>query len=347
MLKKILLGTLTLIILAASFFLYKFLKPAVDNKQEKYFYIHTGDNPATVKKNLIDQQFISGSSFDLVSRILKFNTVKPGRYKLPDGMSLLKLVRKLRAGDQSFVKMVIVKERTPEIFAGKFGKGKKFDFECDSLQMIRFLMNNDSLKQFNVDTNTAMAIVMPYTYELSWSSNPEDIFNHFHTAYKRFWNDERKKKADSLGLSPLKVITLASIVEEETNKKSDKLNVASTYLNRIRTGMKLQADPTVKFAMKNFALKRVTGTHLKTDSPYNTYMYAGLPPGPICTPSLESIEAVLNAPPTDYLYFVASSRFDGTSVFTANYADHLKYAREYQKELTRRMDSSRKANANN
>ena len=146
-----------------------------------------------------------------------------------------------------------------------------------------------------------MAIVMPYTYEINWNSTPAAIVEKFYTAYKQFWTNERKIKADSLHLTTMQVITLASIVEEETNKKADKYNIASTYLNRVRIGMPLQADPTVKFAMKNFALKRVTGVHLKTDSPYNTYMYRGIPPGPICTPSLETLEAVLDAPKTECL----------------------------------------------
>jgi UPF0755 protein len=238
--------------------------------------------------------------------------------------------------------MVITKERTKEQFAGKIGKGKKIDVECDSLQMISFLNNNDSLKKFGVDSNTALSIIMPYTYNLKWNSTPGKIFQQCYTAYQKFWSGDRKTKADSLHLTPLQVISLASIVEEETNKKDDKYKIASTYLNRVRTGMKLQADPTVKYAMKNFALKRVLGVHLKTDSPYNTYMYAGIPPGPICTPTAESIDAVLNAPKTDYLFFVASHQFDGTSVFTTNLADHGKYARLYQQELTRRMDSSSK-----
>ncbi|MEQ1678019.1 MAG: endolytic transglycosylase MltG, partial [Chitinophagaceae bacterium] len=237
-------------------------------------------------------------------------------------------------------------ETAKELFAGKMGSGKKFDVECDSLQMIQFLNNNDSLKKYGVDTNTVMALVMPYTFNLKWNSSPDNIFQQFYTAYKKFWTTERKIKADSLHLTPLQVITLASIVEEETNKKVDKSNIASTYLNRIKTGMKLQADPTVKFAMKNFALKRILGVHLQTVSPYNTYMYAGLPPGPICTPSVETIDAVLDAPRTDYLYFVASHKFDGSSIFTSDFNDHIKYARLYQQELTRRMDSSKKANAN-
>jgi UPF0755 protein len=343
--KKIVAGTFLLALFVAGFFAWKVFGPAVSNKEAKYFYIKTGETMEMVKENLVQKKIISNTGwFDQVASWLKYKSVKPGRYEIKDGTSLVKLVKMLRGGFQSPVKMVIIKERTKELFAGKMGK--KFDVECDSLQMIQFLNNNNALKKYEIDTNTVMAIVMPYTYSLNWNSTPEKIFEQFYTAYKKFWTDERKAKADSLHLSLLQISSLAAIVDEETNKKEDKLNVASTYLNRVRTGMKLQADPTVKFAMKNFGLKRVLSVHLKTDSPYNTYMYAGIPPGPICTPTPETIDAVLNAPKTDYLFFVASHKFDGSSVFTTNLADHSKYARLYQQELTRRMDSAKKANQN-
>lgn len=345
MVKKIFLSLIILIAIIGGFYGYKLLKPAVQNAGNKYFYIQSGDELSTVKKNLISNKFIDGSGFDLVSRLLKYKKVKPGRYQLKDGLSLYKLVKLLRSGKQALVKMVIVKERTKEGFAGKIGKGNKFDFECDSLQMINYITNNDSLKKFGVDTNTVMTLVMPYTYSIKWNSTPEDIVQQFYTAYKKFWTEERRTKADSIQLTPTKAIILASIIDEETNKKNDKLNIASTYLNRLRIGMKLQADPTARFATRDFKTNRITGKHLRFDSPYNTYIYAGLPPGPICTPSLESINSVLDAPQTDYLYFVASSKFDGSTIFTSNYNDHLKFAKEYQRELTRRIDSSRKAKA--
>lgn len=342
--KKIITGLILALLIIGAVIGYNILGPTVSAPEGKYFYIHTGDDMATVKQNLVKQQIISNTNwYNRIAGWMKYKNVKPGRYEIKKGTSLLKLVQMLRSGNQSPVKMVITKERTNELFAGKMGK--KFDVECDSLQMINFLNNNDSLKKYGVNSNTAMSIIMPYTYSLNWNSTADKIFQQFYTAYQKFWTTERKVKADSLHLTPLEVISLASIVEEETNKKADKYNIASTYLNRVRTGMKLQADPTVKFAMKNFGLKRVTGVHLKTDSPYNTYMYAGIPPGPICTPSIESIDAVLNAPKTEYLYFVASHKFDGSSVFTTNYDDHQKVARLYQQELTRRMDSSKKANA--
>lgn len=341
--KRIIAGIILIVFVIIGFIAFKVFGPAATAPANKYFYIKTDATIEQVKETLVQQKIIRSTSWlNKVAGWLKYQSVKPGRYKIKDGTSLYKLVKMLKNGQQAPVKMVIIKERTKELFAGKMGK--KFDVECDSLEMISFLNNNDSLKKFGVDTTTVMSIVMPYTYELNWNTTPGKIMQQFYTAYQKFWTDERKVKADSLHLTQLKVIALASIVEEETNKKADKYNIASTYLNRVKTGMKLQADPTVKFALKNFALKRIVGAYLKTDSPYNTYMYAGIPPGPICTPSIESIEAVLDAPKTDYLYFVASSNFDGTSVFTTNYTDHMKYAKLYQQELTRRMDSSKKAN---
>jgi UPF0755 protein len=332
--KKILFGLLALLLLIAAFFAWKFYGSTVSTAEGEFFYIKTGSTYNDVKKDLVEKKYIPGATwFDMASNMLRYKTVKPGRYKLEKGMGLFQLIRMLRSGDQSPQNFVITKNRTKESLAGKVGKF----FECDSLQMIRFLNNPDSLKPFGLDTNTMMAVAMPLTYTINWNITPGKIFRQWYMAYENFWNRERKEKADNLKLSPIEVITLASIVEEETNKKTDKPNIASVYLNRIQKGMPLQADPTVKFALKDFGLKRILNAHLQTPSLYNTYINKGLPPGPICTPSEETIDAVLDSPKTDYLYFVASSNFDGTHIFTTNYNDHLKYARLYQRELTTQM----------
>ena len=337
--KKIFGGIILLLLIIGGYAGWKLYGPATTIAGSEYFYIETGSTYAGVKEELINKKYINSSKwFDIASKLLKYKKIKPGRYKITKGMSLVTLVRMLRAGNQSQVNFIITKIRTREDFARKAGNV----FEFDSLQMINFLNNADSLKDYGLDSNTVTAAIMPLTYTLNWNSSPEKVFQASYSAYKKFWTKERLTKADSLHLTPIEVTTLASIVEEETLKKTDKPKMASVYLNRIRVGMPLQADPTIKFAMKNFALKRITGVHLKTESPYNTYLNRGLPPGPICTPSVESIDAVLDAPKTDYLYFVASSKFDGSSVFTTNLTDHSKYAREYQQELTRRMDSVKK-----
>jgi len=201
--KKIFLSILGLLFVAGGYFGYKLFKPAVSNKKDSYFYIYSGDDVVTVKEHLVSGGFINGNDFNLVSKLLKYKSARPGRYKLTDGVSLYKLVKLLRSGNQALVKLVINKERTKELFAGKIGKGKKFDVECDSLQMIHFLSNNDSLKRFGVDSNTVMSIVMPYTYELKWNSTPGKILQQFNIAYEKFWTAERKIKADTLHLTPL------------------------------------------------------------------------------------------------------------------------------------------------
>lgn len=339
--KKIISGIILLLLITGGFTGWKFYGPATSTSSGEFFYIHTGSDYDSLKKELISKKYINSELwFDLASKILRFKNVKPGRYKITKGMSLVKLVRMFRAGNQSKVNLVITKLRTREDFARRAGNV----FEFDSLQMISYINNSDTLRKYGLDTNTVTAAIMPFTYSLNWNSTPEKVFENIYLAYQKFWNSERKIKADGLGLSPVEVSTIASIVDEETLKKSDKPLMASVYLNRIRVGMPLQADPTIKFAMKDFTLKRILKIHLQTVSPYNTYLNRGVPPGPICTPAVESIDAVLNSPRTDYLYFVASSKFDGSSVFTTNYSDHLKFAREYQTELTRRMDSAKKAN---
>jgi UPF0755 protein len=238
----------------------------------------------------------------------------------------------LNNGRQMPVSFVITKIRTKEILAKRIGAS----FECDSLEMINFLNNPDSLKPYDLDTNTAIAAAMPLTYELKWNTTPGKIFRQFYAAWKNFWTDERKQKATAHGLSITEASTLASIIDEETNAASDRPNIASVYLNRISKGWPLQADPTLKFAIKNFDLKRLYNYHMQTVSPYNTYINKGLPPGPICTPSLETINAVLDSPKTDYMYFVANSDFSGTHIFTSNLEDHNKYARLFQKEQDKR-----------
>jgi len=339
--KKIIGGIIILLLLSFALIGWKLFGPAISTSGGEFLYIKTGSTYTDVKQQLISKKYINSSTwFDLAAKILRFKTIKPGRYKIKKGISLVKLVRILRAGNQSQLNFVITKIRTREDFARKAGN----TFEFDSLQMIIFLNNMDSLKNYGLDTNTVTAAIMPFTYTLNWNSTPGKVFQKLFTTYKNFWTKERKTKADSLHLTPIEVSTLASIVEEETLKASDKPNMASVYLNRIRLGMPLQADPTIKFAMKDFTLKRILQTHLKTVSPYNTYLNRGIPPGPICTPAIETINAVLDAPKTDYLYFVASKRFDGSSVFTTNLTDHMKYAREYQQELSRRMDSAKKVN---
>ncbi len=330
-----------LLLAVGGFIAYRISRPGVYNIRGPYFYIKPDEDLISVRERLVYLNYINEDDFRLACKILRFKNPKPGRYKIKNRMSHYQLVKLLRSGNQELVKITIVKERTKELFSGKMG-GKKFDLQFDSIQMISYLNNNDSLKKFGVDTSTVMSVIIPDTYQHKWNSTPDKLMQQLYTAYKKFWNQERMAKAETAGFTQRQIMILASIVEEETNRKNDKFNIASVYINRLNKGMRLQADPTVKFVTRNFQLGRITGAHLKLESPYNTYLHEGLPPGPICTPSIESIDAVLNAPQTDYLFFVASYTFDGSSIFTSNLADHSKYARLFHAEQNRRADSIRK-----
>ena len=303
-------------------------------KQGEYLYIKTGSTYTQVIEQLKEGDYIREIiGFDLLAKQAGYpDRVKAGKYHIEPGMSNYAIVRMLRSGKQTPVKLVLNKLRTKQDFVAFVGKS----LEADSAKMKTLLNDNTFLGEYGLDSNTAMCGIMPDTYEFFWNTPANKVFQKIAKNYTRFWNDERKQQAASKGLTPPQAIIMASIVEEETNKTSDKPLIASVYINRIKKGMRLQADPTVKFAIGNFAIRRVTGVHLAYASPYNTYLNAGLPPGPICTPSKSSINAVLNAPATDYVYFCASPALDGSSLFAASYNEHMKNARLYQQALNER-----------
>lgn len=277
----------------------------------------------------------STAMFNFLAKQTKaWQHVKPGRFEIKKGESIFNFVRTLRNNRQSAVRLTIKKMRVAEDFARIIGK----NFSTDSLNALQFLSNNDSLSAFGIDTNTLMTIVIPDTYFLNWNTSVKNILQRLQDEQEKFWQkNNREQKAAALNLSTKQVYTLASIVEEETNKNDEKENIASVYLNRLQKGMPLAADPTIKFALKNFALKRIYYGYLTMSSPYNTYTNKGLPPGPICTPQPVTIDAVLNAPKTDYLFFVAKSDFSGYHQFTDNFAEHQKYAKLYQQALNNWM----------
>jgi UPF0755 protein len=332
MLKKTLLGLVVLVVIVIIIVGRFFYSNTPFNEKARYLYIRTGHtSKEEVLKSLTDDNLISNPrSFQFLATQMKaWDNIRPGRYEITRGMSLFDIGRILRNGKQAPVNLVITKLRTKENLASLIGK----KFESDSLQVMQFLNNQDTLKNYHLDTSTVMTAIFPNTYTYLWTTSPEGIFKKLFAEYKRVWTEERIKKAEDLGLGPTRAYILASIIEEETNDNSEKGLMASVYLNRLSRNMNLGADPTVKFALRNFALKRIYEKHLATESPYNTYRYKGLPPGPICTPSVRTLDEVLNAPETDYLFFVAKKDFTPGHVFTSNYQEHLKYAREYQQAL--------------
>ena len=329
--KKIVLTVLGVLVLLGIYAGWNIIGPTVNAPESKYFYIKTGSTYADVKKDLLEQNIIkNGFFFERISRQTGFHQkVKAGRYEIKEGSSLLSLVRMLKAGNQSAVRFVVNKLRTKEDLASRIG----MYFEADSTEAIRFLTNNDSLATFGLDTNTVMTAVIPNSYLFWWNGSFKRVFTRLKDQHDKFWDGKRDEKARAMGFTPAQIYTIASIVEEETNKQEDKGKIASVYINRVHKGMKLEADPTVKYAMRNFGLKRILHGHLAYASPYNTYQQTGLPPGPICTPSINTIDAVLDAPETDYIFFVAKPDFNGYSNFAATYPEHLVYARAYQKAL--------------
>jgi UPF0755 protein len=287
------------------------------------------------KNNIITNE----TAFDfLANRMGYWNNIKPGKYEITKGANLLSILRMLRNGKQTPVNFTINKVRTKEDLAEMVGR----KFECDSTAMLQFLNSVDSLKQFQTEPEVSVTNILPDTYTYFWNSSPTMIYRKFYDASKKYWDDERKLKAGTLGLNPTQVYILASIIEEETTNHEEKDTIASVYLNRLRIGMPLQADPTLKFAAKDFALTVIQGPIIHIPSPYNTYENKGLPPGPICTPSRITIDAVLNPASTDYLYFVANSRLNG-HLFSANFQEHVKKANQYREEdkLRRAKDSTK------
>lgn len=329
--KKVFLIFSAIIILVFIYCVWEVFGPTIKNTDKKFLYIKSNGNYQQVKDSLLKNNLIHNDFwFKKIADYVDYSqNIKPGKYKITHGMSLYHLVKMLRSGKQVPVNLVITKLRTKEDLAKKIAA----NFEVDSLTAINFLGNNDSLLRFNVDTNTVMTCVIPNTYTYNWTTPVENIFKKLYAEDQKFWNTERLEKAKKLRLSPKEVYALASIVEEETNKQDDKGKIASVYMNRIKKGMRLGADPTVKFAMKDFGLKRIYHKHLDFLSPFNTYKISGLPPGPICTPSIKTIDAVLDAPDTDYLFFVARSDFSGYSEFATTYQQHLIFAKAYQQAL--------------
>jgi len=339
--KRLLVILLIIIIFCAAIAGWILLGPATGfSSQEKSLYIR---NNAATKKAVIDSLvknniITNETAFEfLANRLNYWKNIKPGKYEIKKGSSLVTIVRMLRNGRQTPVNFTINKIRTKEDLAEMVGR----KFECDSTAMLNFLNSEDSLKKFDTSPELAITNILPDTYTFFWNTYPSRIYQKFYDASKKFWTDERKQKAQALGLSPAQAYILASIIEEETTNDKEKDTIASVYLNRLNSPTRLlQADPTLKFAVKDFALKRIAGDILNTQSPYNTYKVPGLPPGPICTPSKKTIDAVLNPAKTNYMFFVANSKLNG-HLFSATFEEHLKKAAQYHEEdkLRRERDS--------
>ncbi len=329
--KRLLRLFIVLVVIPGLLVAWIFLLP--NNGGTTHYLLIPGKAGFAQVKDSVQGKVSSSWTFKVASQLLGYpSAVKPGRYAIKPGMNNLQLIRVLRSGRQTAVKLVINKMRTKAEVSALLGS----KFEANASQWSALLNDNGFLNNFGVDTNTALTVLIPNTYEIYWNTAPDKVFKRLYSEYQKFWTPERLSKATQQKLTPAQAYTLASIVEEESNYKKERPTIASVYLNRLHTNMRLQADPTVKYAVGNFELKRILQGHTQTVSPYNTYLVTGLPPGPICIPSVNSIDAVLDAPATTYLYFCANADFSGSHVFATNYADHMVNARSFQQAMNDR-----------
>ncbi len=338
--KKVILLVILIGGIFAAFFVYDLYKkvyaPNVyeHNGFDFYLFIPTDASYEDVVHILKNRRIIKNeASFRWVAEKMNYpNNINAGKYIIKPSMNNRSLISLLRSGEQKPVKLVIRKHRTTEDLVSHVSG----ELEADSTVLTNLLNDQVFLRQYGLNPSNVFSIFIANTYEFYWNTNATGFFERMIKEYKRFWTEDRVHKAKQLGLSPLEVITLASIVEEETYRANEKSRIAGVYLNRVKKGMRLEADPTVKYAVGDFTLKRILKVHTRVESPYNTYRNKGLPPGPICIPSLETIEAALNAEQHNYLYFCANADFSGNHNFAATYSQHLANARAYRAELNKR-----------
>ncbi len=273
-------------------------------------------------------------AFDLYAKRLDLaNNLKAGHYVMQEGMSVIELVRMLKLGLQTPVNVTINNVKTPQFLAGKLSR----QIMADSVDIVCALTDQQTATKLGFSSPLTMfSMFIPNTYEFYWTVTPEEFVERMRKEYKRVWSEERDAKRKRSGLSRTEVMTLASIVYEETRKSDEMPRIAGVYINRLRQGIPLQADPTIKYALQDFGLRRILYRHLKYPSPYNTYINKGLPPSPICMPSIDAIDAVLNFENHDYIFFCARPTFDGYHNFARTLKEHNANAKAYQAELNKR-----------
>ena len=259
------------------------------------------------------------------------NLIKSGHYIIENNISNNKLINKLRAGDQTPINIIFNNIKNIYQLAGVVSK----QIEADSSSIVNEILSPEFLTKTGLTKENIEIVFIPNTYEIYWNTSAKGFVNRMYEEYQSYWNVSRRQKAAELNLTIPEVVTLASIVEKETNKDTEKPMIAGVYVNRLQKGWRLQADPTILYILDDTSIKRVLTKHTEIDSPYNTYLYGGLPPGPICIPSLASVNAVLNNLNDGYLYFCAKDDLSGYHVFARSNAQHNRNARKYQKALNK------------
>ena len=305
------------------------------DNDEKYIYIPSNSEFTDVVKILSENGLlINANSFEWLAKQKKYDTnIKAGRYRINRALNNNDLVNLLRSGKQTPIKVTFNNLRNKEQLAGKIAT----QIEADSLSILKYITDTTFLNKLQLNTDNVACLFIPNTYEFYWNTSVEGFVNRMVKEYSNFWNSSRKKKAADIKLNYYQVAVLASIVEKEQSiKRDERPEIAGVYLNRLKKRMKLESDPTLIFALGDFTIKRVLNKDKKVESPFNTYKNKGLPPGPICIPSINAIDAVLNASEHNYIFMCAKEDFTGYHNFAKTYAKHLINARKYQKALNKR-----------
>lgn len=333
--KKLFIGLFSIIFIISlatvSITYYYLLYPQFHPVKTIYVYIDRDDTADSIYNKIKANGFpntLTGFRWMAKFRNLK-KTIHTGRYAIHPGDNVHHVYSRISRGHQVPINLTISSVRTLDKFAGNIGK----QLMIDSTEIASVLSDSLYIQKMGYDKATIACLFIPETYQVYWNISVDDFFKRIHKEHKKFWNDERLAKAQSIGMTPEEISTLASIVEEETNNNDEKPKVAGLYINRLRIGMPLQADPTIKFALQDFGLRRITNENLQVESPYNTYVNIGLPPGPIRIPTVKGIDSVLNYTKHNYIYMCAKEDFSGTHNFASNYTDHMINARKYWKAL--------------
>ncbi|NDV67110.1 endolytic transglycosylase MltG [Bacteroides sp. 224] len=319
---------------SAGFAYYYLLAPQFHPSQTVYIYIDKDDTIDSiytkVKESGNPHKF---EGFHWIAEYKKYkDNIRTGRYAIKPGDDVYHLYQRLAGGAQTPTRLTIGSVRTLD----KLARNVSNQLMIDSTEVANKLFNRTFIESIGYDKETLPSLFIPNTYEVYWNISVDDFFNRMIQEHDRFWNKDRLAKAEAIGLTPQQVSTLASIVDEETNANDEKKTVAGLYMNRLLRGMLLQADPTVKFAWQDFELRRILFKHLEIDSPYNTYKYTGLPPGPIRIPTIAGIDAVLNYEKHSYLYMTAKEDFSGKHNFAVTLSQHNENARKYHEALNKR-----------
>ena len=335
--KKVVIFILIVLVLfggTAAYFAYRIIfTNNISISASDVIYIKTGSTYEQVIDILKENNVVNDiKTFELVSKWKKYpRKIKSGRYAIEQGMSNNELVNMLRSGRQQAVNFTFNNIRTKEQFVKRVSQ----QLETNPDSLLSLLNNPHEIEKYNVDTDNVLSIFIPNTYQMWWNTNPHEFIQRMYREYQKFWTEKRTQKASELNLSPVEIIIIASIVEEENHRSDEQSKIAGVYINRLKRKIKLDADPTVKFALKDFERRRLLNKDLKVESPYNTYKYSGLPPGPIRIPSPTCIDNVLNYEKHNYIFMCAKEDFSGYHNFAVTLREHSANAKKYHKALNR------------